>query len=431
MKKVLLIVFLTAYMMICQTGLHSVKASEVEVLISSLVEKGVIEHADAQAILKDVQATAARQHDQMVRDTAVALQKDAPQLFDIPSWIERTTLTGDLRLRYDLRDRKGLDDRHRARYRLRVGIISEITDRINVGFGLISGDRIPRTGFQTAGGSIDSPDIRLDYAYASYAPFDWLTLIGGKMVNPVWTVSDWLWDVNIRPEGVAAKVSYDLDPMLNVFFNAGFFIIEHWAESEGRVRRAKQDPFIYLLQPGFDIKPIDDVYIKGAFTYYGFGNVRKNFTGLLSSGSNTRWGNSRWYNDDYDAVTASLEIGFCNLIEGIPFAAVYGDFINNITKSSNNKGFIFGAKVGEKSFFKRGQWQIEANWRRLDQNAWLDFLPDICAYGGQTAIRGWQIKTSYGFFDNVFGSLTYYSLEKNRGRKMHENHFLADIHFRF
>ncbi len=430
MKKIVLIA-LAACMMIFQTSFQSAQASEVEVLINKLVEKGVIEKADAAAILKDVQATAAKEREQMVKDTTAAIQKDAASFFDIPSWVQRTKLTGDFRLRYQLDDRKGRDDRHRGRYRLRIGFITEITDQINVGFGLATGGRNPRSANQTIGRSFDSPDINLDYAYASYAPFDWLTLIGGKMKQSFWTPSDWLWDSDIRPEGVAANVNYDIDPMLNVFFNTGFFVIEHWAESDGRVRKAKQDPFMYILQPGFDFKPIDDIYIKGAFTYYGFGNVRKNLTGLGSSRSNTRWGRSVWYNDDFDSMGASLEFGFCNLLDEIPFFAVYGDFINNITKSSKNKGYIAGIKFGEKNVFKQGKWQIAANWRRLEQNAWLDFLPDADAYGGETAIRGWQIKTSYGFFDNVFGCLTYFSMEKNRGRKNHENLFQADINFRF
>lgn len=429
MKKTILI-FLAACMMTFQAGFHSAHANEVEILVNKLVEKGVIGQADAADILKDVQATAAAQREHMVNDTAAALQKDAPRLFDIPSWVNRTTLTGDFRLRYRLHDRKGEDDSHSGAYRLRVGIISEITDKINVGFGILTGNR-DECGDVTAGRSWDSPDIRLDYAYASYTPIDGLTLTGGKMKQPFWVPTDWLWDEDIRPEGIAAQLSYDIDPRVNVFFNTGFFIIEHWAERVDRVRRAKHDPFIYLLQPGFDIKPVDDIYIQGAVTYYGFSNVRKNFDSTLSSGSNTRWGRSDWYNDNFNAIATSLEIGFCDMIPEIPFVGIYGDFINNITKSGNNKGFIFGAIIGEETVYKQGQWQLEANWRRLDQNAWIDFLPDGDAYGGETGVRGWYIATAYGFFDNVYGGLSYYSMEKNRGRKNHENLFHADINFRF
>ncbi len=119
------------------------------------------------------------------------------------------------------------------------------------------------------------------------------------------------------------------------------------------------------------------------------------------------------------------------LLNEIPFLAVYGDFVNNITKSSNNKGFIAGLRFGERSFTSQGQWKIEANWRRLAQNAWLDLLTDSTTYGGETDIRGWQIKTAYGFFDNVVGRMTYFSIEKNRGAKRHENNFLSDLIFMF
>lgn len=429
MKKGVLF-FIAACICMFQTVPLSSHAGEVDVLINRLVEKGIIEQSDAADILKDVHAAAAQQRKQMVTDTAAALQQDIPGFFDIPSWVQRTQLTGHLRLRYQLNDRKGRNDIHRARYRLRLGFITEITDRINVGFGLVTGNRDPRTTNVTIGRSFDSPGIWLDYAYASYAPFDWLTLTGGKIINPLWLSSDWLWDGDIRPEGISAAAKYDFNPMVNVFFNSSFFVIDHWSESND-VRRAKQDPYMYILQPGFNIKPVDDVYIKGAFTYYGFGNVRKNFGSAYSARTNTRWGNSRWLNDDFDAITTSLEVGFCNMLDPIPFIAVFGDFVNNITKSSNNKGFIAGVKLGEKSFSKQGQWQVEANWRRLDENAWLDLLTDSTTYGGETGIRGWQIKTAYGFFDNVVGRMTYFSMEKTRGGKRHENNFLADILFLF
>lgn len=436
MKKSILIV-VAVCMMVFHTSVNSVEASEVEVLINKLVEKGVIEQADAAAILSEVQATAVQQREQMVKETAAALQKDAASFFDIPSWVKKMRLTGDFRLRYQLNDIKGRDDRHRTRYRLRVGIITEVTDQINVGFGLISGGADPRSGNVTAGRSWDTPDIRLDYAYASYTPYDWLTLIGGKMTNPLWRVSDWLWCGDVRPEGISAKISHSVDPRLDVFFNSAFFILSHGRDSaRANVRTVRSDPLMWVLQPGFDFKPIDDMYIKGSFNYYGFSNVRKNFNSPWSSRTNTRWGNSVWYNDDYDAMGTSLEIGFLNLMDEIPFVAVYGDFINNITKSSNNKGYIAGLKFGERSVRRQGQWQILGNFRRIEQDAWLDFLPDPNAYGGATNIKGWQIKTAYAFFDNVTGGLNYYSMERLRGRtaigkKVHENVFQADIVFRF
>jgi len=57
------------------------------------------------------------------------------------------------------------------------------------------------------------------------------------------------------------------------------------------------------------------------------------------------------------------------------------------------------------------QWQVKYNYRRLEQDAWLDFLPDSNFYGGQTDVQGNEIEAAFGLAKNVTIGLDYYKTE--------------------
>ncbi len=102
-------------------------------------------------------------------------------------------------------------------YRLRLGFVTDITDNIQVGFGLASGGGKPRSTNQRMTDSFETPDIRLGYAYASYRPFPWIRLVGGKFRNPLWLSPMFLWDSDIRPEGISVFNDYQLNPAIRLF----------------------------------------------------------------------------------------------------------------------------------------------------------------------------------------------------------------------
>ncbi len=421
MKKCGVIIGLCVMLVLC--ALQQSNAGEVDILVDKLVEKGVLSSSDAKEILKEVKTAAKKEREEVVKQTAEALRKDGPLLAaDLPKWIQKTKFKGDLRLRYEFRNRSLSTDRHRGRYRLRAGFLTQVTDKVNVGFGLATGGNDPRSTNQTMSNSFDTPDIRLDYAYASYKPFDWLTVIGGKFKNPLWRPSDLLWDSDINPEGITAKIAYKAGSNLKLFLNSGFWLIDERSNDE-------QDPAMFVAQGGYTFKLNKNIYFKNAFTMYEFTNVED--TVLDHTEATNSLSRNGVLRHDYDALGVSAELGIKNPLPILPFVALFGDYVNNRKVSHADEGYLMGFKFGHKKVKKQKQWQVKAMYRKLERDAWLDIFPDSDSYGGATNIEGYEVVFTYGMLDNVILGIDYYYTERLRGSSRSENLLQVDCIFKF
>ncbi|CAN0413245.1 unnamed protein product, partial [Phaeothamnion confervicola] len=160
----------------------------------------------------------------------------------LPAWVNRFTLSGDLRIRGEA-DLFGADnqrfsyfnwphinaegkgvtalgpeafanttvDRIRLRNRLRLGVDAAISDGLKAGVRLsTSNDRSAVSLDQNLGQYGRQYDIALDRAYLQYdlrgeGDFDWLTVWGGRHANP-WFSTETLFDRDLSFEGVATTV---------------------------------------------------------------------------------------------------------------------------------------------------------------------------------------------------------------------------------
>jgi polyhydroxyalkanoate synthesis regulator phasin len=232
MKKILLLGVACGLMVL--GGFVSARASEVDILVDKLVQKGLLNKQDATEVIQAVKEESWKEKDQeraeVIKGTKDAIKKDNPSLFagEIPEWVRKMQLKGDLRLRYENIDRDvdNFVQRDRYRYRLRLGFLTKIAEDMEVGFGFASGTDDPRSTNQTYGKEFNKGDIRIDYAYAKYKPFSWVTLIGGKFENPLWRPTDTFWDSDINPDGMAAQFTYAYSPSIDLFMNTGWFIID-------------------------------------------------------------------------------------------------------------------------------------------------------------------------------------------------------------
>jgi hypothetical protein len=154
----------------------------------------------------------------------------------LPSWVQRFTFEGDLRLRYQYEDTTGEEARNRGRLRYRLGVAAKVTEQIKAVFGLASGGDDPRSTNQTFQDTFSSKGVRLDLAYAEYQPFKDIKLLGGKFKNPIWRPSDLLWDSDINPEGGAIQLKFKTLPALDVFFMTGIFVIDEHSDGAPRPR---------------------------------------------------------------------------------------------------------------------------------------------------------------------------------------------------
>ena len=422
MKKILVVcaVLLMSFsiMILPATG------GEVDILIDKLVEKGILSAEDAKEILKETKEAARQERAAVVKETTEAVKKEAPAFAaDIPRWVRKMNLKGDFRLRYQKDTRRlGAPDRHRARIRLRIGVVTEITDKIEVGFGVATGGANPKSTNQTLQNTFDSPDLRLDYAYAAWRPLSGLTLIGGKFKNPLWAPTDLLWDSDFRPEGAAILYKTTVGESLEVFVNAGVWILDEYSNDSN-------DPMMFVVQPGYKLSLGKRAYFKNALSWYEFNDV-EGATLDYSTGSNQldAAGNLQ---HDYDALVLTGELGIKRPFDLLPFAALFGEYVKNTNISDDDTGWIIGLKFGDKKVKKLHQWQFKTMYRHFERDAWVDAFPDADVYGGQTNVRGWVFKFAYGLQKNVSLGLAFHNEERIDGGTLSRDLFQADLVFKF
>ena len=393
-------------------------ANEIETLLNKLVEKGVLTGAEAQQVLVETREEERKKIAQVKHDI-------------LPEWIQKTKLSGDFRLREQYEDRSDTDERWRTRIRLRLGLETQVADKFKVGFGIASGSSAdPRSTNQTLQDSFSHKPINIDYAYGQYNPFNWLTLVGGKFKNPLFSPDDLIWDTDINPEGGAAQFNYKVCDSLGLFTNVGFFIIDERQPSSKNTTSAQgQDPLMYVVQPGFewkiktpDLKDIAN--LKAAVAYYGFTHVKHNVLDY-SSGTNTLVNKVLKY--DYNAFNTNFQLGF--MPEGfiVPYAGMFGEFVYNPDPPKGNTGWLLGAKFGVEKVSDKGQWQLQYSYRRLGRDAVLDILPDSDFYGGATDVRGHEAIFEYGIYKNVSLTLDYYNDRRLHQQETNKNEHLLQL----
>lgn len=403
-------------------------AGELDVLINKLVDKGILTQTEASALLQEMQKEGARQQAEVKQVAAEAAKEQVKTAsMKLPAWVEKVKFKGDLRLRYqgDKTDEKP-DSPQRDRYRIRwrVGMVADVTDKWEAGFGLASGSDDPRSTNQTLENTFQTPDARLDYAYAKYTPIKSLSLIGGKFKNPIWAPKDLLWDGDIMPDGVAATFTYNFNDSLKVFLTPAFFILEEDSKST-------KDPNLFTAQAGLEAN-FGMPYLKVAGTWYNFTNVKGNVFPHTSKSNSLDSKGTLFY--DYDSFAAGAEIGV-NLKGPVPMIAAFGEYVvsdadDDLDKDGNkdNTGYLVGLKAGHKKIDKLLDWQLKYNYRELERDAWPDFLPDSDFYGGATDTKGHEFELTVGLAKHVTFGIDYYHSKPIRKHSEREQDLIqADL----
>jgi hypothetical protein len=133
-------------------------------------------------------------------------------------FIDQLKLKGDLRVRYERRDRtepstSNDEDKARDRFRTRLrlgGVWQNKTENWEIGAGVATGGTSGTSTNDTWGDDspFESGDLRLDYAYAKHKINDFAFTLG-QQKNPF--VKSWLiWDGDLRPTGLTVHYSNDL-----------------------------------------------------------------------------------------------------------------------------------------------------------------------------------------------------------------------------
>jgi hypothetical protein len=209
-----------AFVFVAVTSLGA-EERELDPLLELLVEQGVITMEQALAVQAEYDSRRAAESASPVVPPPVAAEQPTasaavvpPQAEEKPEkWYDRIDFRGDLRLRGEFFWVDGIspnDRRERFRARIRPGIYTEITDWMEVGLQLRSGDPAdPVSDNESFDGGFSLKAISISEGFARFRPTNWLDFTLGKFdPKKKWVVTDMQWDDDVTVEGAIQELSY-------------------------------------------------------------------------------------------------------------------------------------------------------------------------------------------------------------------------------
>ncbi len=222
---------------------------ELDPLLELLVEQGVITMEQALEVQAEYDRRRAAELVRKLSPQAIATAPPEESVAEEKDekWYERIDFKGDLRLRGEFFFINGIssnDRRERFRARIRPGIYTDITDWMEVGLQVRSGDPLdPVSDNSSFDGGFALIPISISEGFAGFHPQKWLDLTFGKFdPKKKWVVTDMQWDDDVTVEGAMEELSFG--PL-------------------------KVDLYQYLLE---EDKKTRDAYLLGGQVYGTFGS---------------------------------------------------------------------------------------------------------------------------------------------------------------
>ncbi len=397
----------------------SVFAGEVDKLTSILAEKGLISYGEAQQIMTE-SSESSRQ---------LTASGANPSL---PAWIQNMTMKGDIRLRHQIDWNSSDNTRNRDRIRVRFGIETRPVESIKAAFGIASaaqvasGDKNPTSTNHTFQ-AFNKVPLFIDYAYLQYDPVNWFKVSGGKVKNGAqsWNPTDLIWDTDINPDGVAANFDKSVSSDINIFANAGWYVLNEG--SKGNLM-----PDVYIVQPGAAFKS-GNILVKAGIGYQQFNTKNKAPYGSNEPasylGDNASYTNAT----NFQLLNPAVEVKLKEIIGsyGISFFYEYVKNMDNEIYKNNLEGRIFGINFGSDKIAELGTWQVKLMNRYLESYAIPLGLGDSDAYGGKPNSKGYEIIATLGLTKNLSCAVDYYQMEQINGDKNPKSLAQFDLIYKF
>ena len=396
--------------------------SEVDILLDTLVANGTLTAVQAGQVRRQITETKEARNKQLAKEI-------------VPDSSRNWKWSGDLRLRDEIRNRVGTgNDNHRQRIRFRYGFEGKVSDDLTVGARLATGTSTDSGASAESTATNQSLNtffvkvpINLDLAYIQYTPeipgVSKLSVIGGMMQNPLWTVGPMVWDPDLTWSGAAINLSQESGPV-TFFTNDGVFSLDT-DETEAAA--------IWTTQGGVSVMPFADsedevlknFKITSALSYYDFMNVAN--SAKAGTDPTTRISTNTALVQDFNELIPSFEV--LSQVAGVPMS-LFGDWVRNVAagSGSGNGGFQIGVKVGK----AKNPWDLKTGWEagyffeRLEENAVFDELTDSDFGGGGTNRRGnvWWVTLAVLKHSTV--SAKFFSAKQLTGAKANEDRIQLD-----
>ena len=329
------------------------------------------------------------------------------QAADRSSWIENVKIGGDLRLRSEYTNTVKGNDNQRQRLRFRLMGDGKVNDEVSLLFGVATGSNdSPGSTNQDLGGEFQSKDWWMDYAYASYKPYNDITILAGKMKNP-YKSSYLSWDGDIRPEGIAAKISSTIleDMNTSLLFTIGYYNID---QSNTATKNIDLVAPQLVAATKFD----NDYKLSLALAYYQFSNYKGFSAGNVEEdrgGNNLSGGN---FVSDFEVMNPMIMLDAPSITEDmdIPWGLVY-EMLDNGGAKKDESGWRGGIRIGQAKLKEVNDWQVVFEVFRLEADAFPDFLPDGDVAKDGTDSKGSKFGITYQIAKNITCGFSYFDLE--------------------
>lgn len=356
------------------------------------------------------------------------------------------------------------DDRIRFRGKARLGVDSDLTDSISAGVRIATGntsDLVSET--QTLDGTapyqfgVDELFIRLDERNAQRFP--WLSVVGGRYLNPYGTPTDLIFHKDLTFEGLAATGRIGFGDgsadQSHVFFTVGAHPLQEIALSpqdkwlvggqlgtnlrwgEGQRLRVSGAFFDYINVTGRLNPPGSTVYNFTAPTFLRQGNT---YFDILNNGAGST-GNLYALAAKYRLVNlnASYELPLGRYTLGVTADVVRNLAYDNAEVSFNygnyvaarTKGYQAELSFGDPTVLTAGAWRGVVGYRYLQRDAVIDAYTDSDFHWGGTDAKGYYLLGDVGVANRVWVRVRYLSSNAINGPALGIDTVQFDLNTRF
>jgi hypothetical protein len=342
------------------------------------------------------------------------------------------------------------ENRVRFRGRARLGVESGLSESITAGMRIVTGntsDLVSET--QTLDGSspyafgLDQLYIRLDERNAQRFP--WLSVVGGRFLNPYQTPTDLVYHKDLTFTGVAATGRLGLGDgspeQSQLFFTLG-------AHSVQEIEFSAEDKWLVAAQLGTNVRwgEAQRLRLSGAFfdyfnvtgrlnpanapglynytapqflrfgnTLFNIANTPNNTTQLFALASAFRLVN---LNAAYTfGVGRYALVATIDAVRNFGFRTAAVDATpGNSSVAARTKGYQAEVAFGYPTVGAAGAWRATVGYRYVQSDAVIDAYTDSdFHYFGGTNAQGYYLVGEYGVANNVWLRLRYLSANEIDG----------------
>jgi hypothetical protein len=395
----------------------------------------------------------------------------------LADWLTRTRLYGDITLReegilynganapeynyYAINQAGGTsqaginafldtdENRWRFRGRARLGVESDITDSVTAGMRIVTGNTSDLVSeSQTLDGTepytigLDEMYIRLDERNSQRFP--WLSVVGGRFLNPYDTPTDLIFHHSLSFTGLATTGRLGFGDgstdQSNVFFTVGGNQLQE-------IEFSPQDKWLVAGELGTNLRWGEGQHLRVSGAFYDFFNVTGRLNpadepGLYNYTAPTflRFGNTLFNIANSSTGTTQLyalasKFRLVNVNATYTFdvgryaLSVTADAVRNLGFNEasvqantgyyvtpRTKGYQTEASFGYPSVTEAGAWRATVGYRYLGNDAVIDGYTDSdFHYFGGTNARGYYLTGDYGLAHNLWLQFRYLSANQVDG----------------